>query len=136
MPVEILLKGIKYTISAWVDDKGDCPVKDYITQLLDSNNSDGQAILNLFDRTVTNGLIHNEQKFRFLKAAGQGLIEFKARGGTRILGFIIDDDKLIVCTHGIPKLSDKRFQREIKKLEEIKELYEFENMKEGSDYLN
>ncbi len=136
MAVKTHTTGSKFTICFWIDADGDCAVENYILELYEENNPDSEAIINLLERTAKFGLIHNEQKFRFLESNVQRLLEFKARGGTRILGFISKDNNVIICTHGIPKLKEKRFRREIEKLKEIKELYEIENMPEENNYVN
>lgn len=136
MAVKIHIKGNKYAICFWLDAEGGCAVENYILELYENNNSDAEAILNLLDRTAKTGLISNEQKFRFLKGNGQGLIEFKARGGTRVLGFIIDETRIIICTHGIPKLKEKRFNREVEKAQDIKQSYLIENLPEENNYVN
>jgi hypothetical protein len=132
MPVKDLFKGAKFTIVAWEENEI-CAVEQYIFQLIKDSNSDANAIVHLLERTANHGLTHNEQKIRRM---GNSLIEFKARGGTRILGFICDENKIIVCSHGVPKLKDKRFQRELIKIETIKEAYEIEVLTEENLYVN
>ena len=134
MGIKIHIKGAKYAIYFWVGEDN-CAVEDYILELYNNNDSDAEAILNLFDKTAKTGLTFNEQKFKHLKGDGLGLVEFKARRGTRILGFIIEENKIIICTHGTPKLKEKRFDREIEKVQKIKELYLIESMSEN-DYVN
>lgn len=136
MAVKTHIEGSKFTICFWLNADEECLVENYILDLYENNNPDAEAILNLLDRTAKTGLIHNEQKFRFLRGNGQGLVEFKARGGTRVLGFIIEENRLIICTHGIPKLKEKRFNREVEKAQEIKQSYLIENLPEENSYVN
>lgn len=136
MAVKTHIKGNKFTICFWINEDGECAVENYILELYENNNLDAEAIINLLEKTAKFGLLQNEQKFRHLKGKGQGLVEFKARGGTRLLGFIIEENQVVICTHGVPKLKEKRFNREIIKAQEIKELYLIENLPEENNYVN
>lgn len=129
MPVsEPLFEGIRYSIRAWLDEREQVSVtQEFIMGLIATNNSDASSLINLLERTASHGPPQNEQKFRYLDGIGEGLIEFKARGGSRILGFIDAERRRIICTHGIPKLKPKRLNREMKAAQEIKRTYLFEN---------
>jgi Phage derived protein Gp49-like (DUF891) len=130
-----LFEGVRYSICAWLDEEERSATHEFITELSENNDPDAGAMIHLLDQTASHGPPHNPQKFRYLKGKGQGLVEFKARGGSRILAFIDTNRKRIICTHGIPKLKTKRFDREVTKAQDIKELYMFENAEENG-YVN
>jgi hypothetical protein len=136
MPVKTLFNGAAYVVSAWIDNEDSCAVEDYILELYASNDSDSEAMVNRLQKTAQQGPPTNKEKFRTLSGVGQGLVEFKVRGGTRVLGFIDRERRRIVCTHGIPKLKAKRFNREMEKAQKIKEQYLIENAKEENEYVN
>jgi hypothetical protein len=137
MAVKVLFEGARFTVCAWLNEEERCQVEEFILELYSRNNPDSQAMVDLLDRTAKNGPPSNIEKFRHLKSIGQGLIEFKARGGSRILGFIDLDRKRIVCTHAIPKLKEKQFNREMKKAQATKSLYLAElNILDGGNYVN
>jgi hypothetical protein len=137
MPVsKPLFEGAKYSICAWLDEEGQSATHKFITALYEANDSDAGAMVHLLEQSATHGPPTNKQKFRYLDGRGKGLVEFKARGGSRILGFIDSDRRRIVCTHGIPKLKEKRFNREMDKAQEIKELYLLEYASEEGGYVN
>lgn len=130
-------KGARYRIVFWLDEEGACHVEKFLLELIGSGDSDAASMDKLLDGTSHHGPPSNIQKFRHLKARGRGLVEFKARGGARILGFIDRDNRRIVCTHGIPKLEGKRFDRWMDRSQEVKELYTVETTpEEGTDYVH
>jgi hypothetical protein len=130
MPVNDLFTGAKHVICAWIDEEEDCAVEDFIAQLYANNDSDAGSMVYELEKTSNHGPSHNKQKFRYLQGSGKGLVEFKARGGSRILGFLDASRRRIVCTHGIPKLKSKRFEREIEKAHEVRNSYLMENLEE------
>lgn len=66
------------------------------------------------------GIPRNEQKCRVLK--GTDLFEFKTTGGLRILAFW-DEGRLIVCTHGFMKKSQKTPKKELERGMRLREQY-------------
>jgi hypothetical protein len=135
MPVRPLFTGPAHIVCAWTEE-GECQVEDYLMELGRNNNSDAGAIVHLLEQTSRHGPPTNPQKFRPLKGSASGIVEFKARGGTRVLAFIDRPHRRIVCTHAIPKLKPKRFNREVDLALEIKEAYFFEQALEESEYVN
>src|ERR1700686_934811 len=131
MPVKVLFRGARYSICGWLGEDNSCAVEDFILSLDASNNSDSGALIYELEKTSNHGTSQNQQKFRYLKGNGQGLVEFKARGGSRVLGFIDPQRRRIVCTHGTPKVKPRRFDREIETALEIKDEYLTETMEEG-----
>lgn len=137
MPVsKPLFEGARYRICAWLDQEEVSATHEFIASLFQNNDPDAGAMVHLLEQTATHGPPHNKQKFRYLEGKGVGLVEFKARHGARILGFIDPERRLIVCTHGIPKLKEKRFNREMEKAQDIREMYLIENASEENDYAN
>jgi hypothetical protein len=134
MPVKILFRGVRYTVCAWLDDDGNCATEDFIVELYGDNDPDSEAMTYELEKTSNHGTSPNKQKFRHLQGSGEGLVEFKARGGSRVLGFIDIPRRRIVCTHGIPKLKPRRLEREISKAHEVKNAYLIET--EESKYVN
>jgi hypothetical protein len=129
-------KGVRYRIVFWLDEDGACHVEAFLLGLIGGNDPDAVLMDRLLDRTAHHGPPQNETKFRFLKSKGKGLVEFKARGGARILGFIDQDNRRIVCTHGIPKLEGKKFDRWVDRAREVKESYLLETTpEEGTNYV-
>lgn len=137
MPVsEPLFEGVKYTIFGWLDEEGHCATKEFMAELNAKNNPDAASFVNRLSQTASHGPPASEDKFRYIKGKGKGLVEFKARGGSRILAFIDKDRRWIICTHGIPKLKQKRFDREVDKALNIMELYRVEFAVAEGDYVN
>jgi hypothetical protein len=134
MPVKDLFRGVRYTITAWLNEESACAVEDFILVLYEDNDPDAEAMIYELEKTSNYGTSPNTQKFRHLRGVGQGLVEFKARGGSRILGFIDQPRRRIVCTHGVPKLKQKRFEREISKAQHIRDMYLIET--EEGPYVN
>jgi Gp49-like protein DUF891 len=120
---EPLFEGARFKICAWIDEEEVSATHDFIVSLKQSNNPDAARFVHLLQQTADHGPPHNEEKFRHLHGKGEGLVEFKARGGSRILAFIDPDRRTIVCTHGVPKLKEKRFNREMDKAQEVRKLY-------------
>jgi Gp49-like protein DUF891 len=123
MPFKVLFRGVRYTVALWLDEDEACAVEDFILDLYAENDPDAEAMTYELEKTSQRGPSPNKEKFRYLKGTGQGLVEFKARGGSRVLGFIDQPRRRIVCTHGVPKLKKKRFEREIDKAQQISDTY-------------
>jgi hypothetical protein len=136
MPGKTLIKGARFEICLWLDEEGSCHVEEFILELYGGDDPDAAAMYNLLERTAHHGPPPNEHKFRYLKGNGQGLVEFKSRGGARVLGFIDSDRHRIMCTHGLPKLKPKQFDRWVKRAQQAKELYLVENLPEDGDYVH
>jgi hypothetical protein len=139
MPIQTLgYKGIKFEIFGWLEDEGDsCQVEDFLLELIANNSTDAASMDRLLQRTADKGLpIGDHTKFRHLRGTGQGLIEFKARKGSRIIGFEDKINRRIICIYGVPKLSDKRFERYLKRAQDAKDSYTLEVIPvEGGNYV-
>lgn len=137
MPVKVLFTGTRHAVCAWVDEgEQESAVETFILELYAGNDTDSEAMVNELEKTSNHGPSRNVQKFRYLKGAGEGLVEFKARGGSRILAFMDQNRRRIICTHGIPKLKKRRFDREIAKAHRVRNDYLIECLEEGSKYVN
>lgn len=135
MPVKPLFTGSAHVVCAWIEEDG-CQLEQYLMTLARNGNADASAMIHLLETTSRHGPPTNFQKFRHLKGSGVGLVEFKARGGTRVLAFIDRERHRIVCTHAIPKLKEKRFYREVDLAKEIREAYFLEQAMEDSEYVH
>lgn len=135
MPVKPLFTGPAHVICAWIEEDG-CQLEQYLMTLARNGNADASSMIHLLETTSQHGLPSNIQKFRHLKGNGLGLVEFKARRGTRVLAFIDREHSRIVCTHAIPKLKEKRFNREVNLAKEIREAYFLEQAMEDSEYVH
>src|ERR1044072_4150116 len=123
-------KGVRYTIVFWLDEEGSCHVEDFLLELIGKDNPDAALMDRLLDRTAHHGPPQNETKFKYLEANGKGLVEFKARGGARILAFIDQDNRRIVCIYGTQKLKGKGFGGWVKGAQAVRELYSIEALPE------
>jgi hypothetical protein len=132
MPVKALFTGTRYAICAWTEEEGEeSAVEAFILELYEDNDPDAEAMVYELEKTSNHGTSQNRQKFRYLQGAGKDLVEFKARGGSRILAFIDSPRRRIVCTHGVPKLKKKRFEREIDKAHGVRDAYLLESLEES-----
>jgi hypothetical protein len=132
MPVKPLFRGARYEICAWLGEgEEQSAVEVFVLELHEDNDPDAGAMVYELEKTSNHGTSHNRQKFRFLQGAGKDLVEFKARGGSRILAFIDSERRRIVCTHGVTKLKKKRFEREIEKAHEVRDSYLIESLEES-----
>ena len=88
----------------------DCPLFDFLGKLRRDDQNEFARLRALLDRTAEQGTVRNEQKFRFFKR--EKVFEFKTRGGARVMGFW-DEQRLIICSHGFLKKSQKTPQGEL-----------------------
>jgi len=108
-----------YKVYALCNDKGDCPVLDFLMGLDESDEKLRNAMIGfLKGRVAENGPPKNKERCRQLKN-GDGFLEFK-RGRIRILWFW-DEDRMILCTHAFPK--GNKVSAEIKRAKAIREKY-------------
>ena len=129
MPVTLLIDGQAWRIYGWLEE-GTCQVEDYLAGLVANKNPDAGAMIHLLDTTAKYGAPTNPQKFKHL---GGGLVEFKARHGTRILAFMDRSRRRVICTHAIPKLKPARFRRAMERALSVKETYELEHTLQETD---
>jgi hypothetical protein len=137
MPVKVLFPhGARFVICAWrVGEEEVTATEAFINSLIEAKNPDAESLLYELEKASNHGPSRNIEKFRYLSGTGQGLVEFKARGGSRVLGFVDSDRRRVICSHGIPKLKPKRFEREMEKAQGIRNTYLIESMEDGK-YVN
>lgn len=88
----------------------DCPLFDFLAKLGRDDQKEFAKLRALLDRTAEHGTIRNDQKFRFFNA--EKVFEFKTPGGVRVMGFW-DEGRIIICSHGFLKKSQKTPEREL-----------------------
>lgn len=98
----------------------DCPVWDFLKVLQQEDADEFQRITALLDYTAEEGPPKNVEKCRFIRELR--VFEFKTRGGVRIMAFW-DSDRMIVCSHGFMKKSQKTPQRELNRAGAAREEY-------------
>ena len=110
-----------FNLYAVVEDSS-CAVKEFIETVDEIGKS---QIVALFQRILTNGLPHDEKKFRDLE---EGIYELKTRSGIRVLCFFGGKllAKSLVLTHGFPKSKKKVLMREIAKARALYNKYKEE----------
>jgi len=118
MPITLIKEGNQFSVYAW-EDNNNCPLLEFLEKLEKESNSDEEKILNLIERTANHGPPSNEQQCKHLE---DGIYEFKARNGARVLWFY-DKGKIIICTHGFVKKKQKTPREEIKRAKTIRNKY-------------
>ena len=115
-------QGVRFSVYAW-GDAGYCELADFLEELERQSNPDATRISLLISRAAEQGPSPNEQHCRQLKGKhAEGLFEFKAPGGARVLWFY-DANRIIICTHGFVKKKDKTPRSEIDRAQSIRQQY-------------
>jgi len=112
---EIIYRGRCFAISG-ITVKGKCLAQEFIEDL---EEPDEKKLVALLRRTADNGLPRNKEKFKHLK---DKICEFKSYQ-VRILCFL-DENKLIILTHGFIKKQDKTPRSEIERAQKLMEDYQ------------
>jgi hypothetical protein len=94
---------------------GEFPSLDFLRELKWDGSPDLARLTRMLDETAENGVIeNNEYRFKNLK---NGLYEFKAYGGARLLCFLDRDvagmKRLVICTNGVVKKRNKHGNEDI-----------------------
>jgi phage-related protein len=111
----------RWEVVALCDQRGSCPVLDFLGGLDKSLRSLCNRMLGLLREYVTyHGPPRSIERCRHLE---DGIWEFKT-GQLRVLWFY-DQDRVIVCTHGFMKKTRKTPRREIRQAKELRERYLF-----------
>jgi len=122
MPILTIKEGFRYAIYAWGGEDS-CELLQFLEDLERESNPDATRIVYLISRTADHGPPRNELQCRALEGKhAEGLFEFKAPGGTRVLWFY-DKNRIIICTHGFVKKRQKTPRKEIDKAQAIRQLY-------------
>lgn len=98
----------------------DCPLFDFLGKLKRDDQNEFARLYALLDRTAEHGTVRNEQKFRFFKR--EKVFEFKTPGGVRLMGFW-DEGRVIICSHGFVKKSQKTPDGELTRAVAAREEY-------------
>lgn len=121
MPRIELEAGSRFTVCAWGDDEY-CEVVEFLKELQQDGNNDAARLVFLFKKTASNGPPSNIQQCRHERG---GIYAFKAPNGARVLWFY-DKGKIIICTHGFTKKTDKVDPAELDKADSIRKKYKEE----------
>lgn len=122
MPILRLRQGIRFSIFAWGDENS-CELLEFLEKLEEDTNSDATRLSYLISRTAEYGPPRNEQQCRALEGRhAEGLFEFKAPGGARILWFY-DANRIIICTHGFVKKGTNTPRGQIDRAQSIRQQY-------------
>jgi phage-related protein len=131
MPTIPVYQGARFTIRAW-GEAGSCALLEFLRKLESEGNPDSKRLLHLLSHTAEQGPPRNTRQCRALKGKrADGLWEFKAPGGARIIWFY-DAQRIIICSHGFVKKKDKTPLEEIDRAQSIKKRY-FQERKEAHD---
>lgn len=98
----------QWSILATCTDRGVCPLLEFLTGLEGGLVKDGRRMLKLLDRVAHQGPPRNTT---ISHQVGPGIWEF-IQGRLRVLWFY-DDGKLVICSHGFVKKSQKTPTAEI-----------------------
>jgi len=112
--LRLILSGDKFEIYGLVVN-GTCEAECFLNELSDKEKA---KITPLLDYTANNGLLRNEQKFKYIR---DDIFEFKGFQ-SRLLCFF-DKGRLIILSHGCIKKRNKLDPSEIKKARKRKEDY-------------
>lgn len=118
MPIALIREGRRFSIYAWEENNG-CQTLEFLEQLRNDSNPDAERIAYLIELAADHDPPKNEHHCRNL---GDGIYEFKAPKGARVLWFY-DEGKLIICTHGFVKKKQKTPPGEIKRAKKIRKKY-------------
>ena len=105
-----------------------CELHDFLEELMRSSQRTFKRLTAILERASQGGpQFHNDQICKRLKGTdGGSFLEFKCKvkggHGARILGFI-DEGRLIICTHGFSKKTNRTPAKEIEKLKKAYESY-------------
>jgi len=107
-----------FRILATCSERERCPLLDFLSELEGKLVREGDRMLNLLERVSQEGPPRRTEVSHQLK----GEIYQFVQGRIRVLYFY-DRDRIIVCTHGFMKSSQKTPKREIEKAEELRARY-------------
>jgi len=116
--------GARFTIYLWAEEDGTCEALEYLEMLHAGGKREQQDYQTLtrhrIKRMAASGAIYNEEQSKELE---DGIYEFKAPGGARLLWFYDPKQKAaVICTHGFPKPpSNRGYRPEINKAKAIRQ---------------
>ena len=118
MRVRRLIQGQSFTVYAACDARGDCDLVEFLDGLGANLQSDGDHMLELLERVSISGPPRNNDICHQIQG---DIYEFIKRR-LRVLWFY-DEGRVIVCTHGFIKDTQKTPKAEIAKADRIREKY-------------
>jgi phage-related protein len=101
-------------------DQDDCPLADFLARLGRDDEAERDKILALIGRIAESGVPRNEQKCRVFRELD--VFELKTTGGVRVFAFY-DKGRVIVCSHGFLKKSQKTPKNELNRAVAIRAEY-------------
>ena len=119
MPYELkeLKSGSAFTVYGLVRD-GHCSTEEFLSEVEKNDQDALDSLLAVMERTANHGPPHNQQKCR---AVGNGIYEFKPKY-LRVCWFY-DAGRMVICTHGFTKGTEKMQNDAIKKAVKEKNAY-------------
>jgi hypothetical protein len=113
------IEAVRWTVLAVCDDRGACPVREFLDQLAIDSEPDYDQIVAVLQRAAAVGPPRSNMKSRPLAAK---LFEFKSRGGIRI-PYFYDEGYVIICTEAMRKPKKAELRRVIMHSETIRTRY-------------
>jgi hypothetical protein len=120
-------QGRYFEICFWAEGSGECEALEFLEGLRAGGKRERQDFQTLtvhrLQRMAHQGTIYNEEQSKELE---DGIYEFKAPGGARLLWFYCKSHKrVVVCTHGFRKPpSNRGYRAEISKAKAMRLRYE------------
>lgn len=118
MRIRRLLQGQSFTVYAACDARNDCELVEFLDGLGANLQDDADHMLELLERVSKNGPPRNKDICHQIQG---DIYEFIKRR-LRVLWFY-DEGRVIVCTHGFMKDTQKTPKAEIAKADHIREQY-------------
>ena len=120
-------KGVRFEVDLWVEDDGTCEALEFLENLQGGGKREKQDYVTLvthrIKRMAEHGAIYNGEQSKELD---DGIYEFKAPGGARLLWFYDKTrQKVVICTHDFHKPpSNRGYRSEIAKAKLIRDYHE------------
>lgn len=108
----------KWQVLAACTERGNCPLEEFLCNLAPNFESSLRGILALLDYVAVNGPPRNVELSHQLRG---DIYEF-IKGRIRVLYFL-ERDRVIICTHGLVKKSQKIRGVEIERAEAVRRAY-------------
>lgn len=116
-----------WRILAVCDDRGGCPLRDFIDRVETDSPSDYDQVMAQLRWAAANGPPRNDKKSRPL---ADKIFEFKTRGGIRV-PYFYDKDRLVICTEAMRKPKKTELRAVIARALATRERY-FEAKRRGA----
>lgn len=116
-----LVKSGAWSVRAACDENGRCPLLTFFGDMKKHGDKDATAMVRLLAHVAERGPQQlGEDMSRPIRSA-EGLFEFK-RGKIRVFWFY-DEDRVIVCTHGLVKKGQAIEKRDLKAAVKTRQRY-------------